>query len=258
MVEVRYLSIYYFTLSVKRTVMLVYRCPNTREKSDASSMFLSLFTCRTSHHYPITIPHNPLPAVVSRGEDELRRTAGAPHVPTPPCRRSPGAKEGWGEPVGRSAGGLPCGRGGHRPPLHHGLGSGEPCAPSVRSPLRREAMPPVLPPRKGGRAPLASQPTACRVAFRRQRGRTQGRRSSGFGCFGIFLCCNRFILVLQLYFCYVAIDRHRDTIVCRSCLIVVNMLHSRSRHVASVLCECFKIRSKYFDVTNINFRRCGC
>jgi hypothetical protein len=65
-------------------------------------------------------------------------------------------------------------------------------------------------------------------------------------------------LVLQLYFCYVAIDRHRDTIVCRSCLIVVNMLHSCSRHVASVLCECFKIRSKYFDVTNINFRCCGC
>jgi hypothetical protein len=41
-------------------------------------------------------------------------------------------------------------------------------------------------------------------------------------------------------------------------LIVVNMLHSHSRHVASVLCECFKIRSKYFDVTNINFRCCGC
>jgi hypothetical protein len=37
-------------------------------------------------------------------------------------------------------------------------------------------------------------------------------------------------------------------------LIVVNMLHSRSRHVASVLCECFKIGSKYFDVANINFR----
>jgi hypothetical protein len=84
-----------------------------------------------SHHStsrPVALPSFP------RGEDKLHRTAGAPLVPAPPCRRSPRAKEGRVSPVGWSAGGLLCGRGGHRPPLHRGLGSGEPCAPSVRSP----------------------------------------------------------------------------------------------------------------------------
>jgi hypothetical protein len=99
----------------------------------------------------------------------------------------------------------------------------------------------------------ATRPRWSGGAFRRQLGRTQGQWSSGFGCFGFFYvaivlywCCNNIFVMLQLI-----------VIVMPSfvvhVLIVVNMLHSRSRHVVSVLCECFKIRSKYFDVANINF-----
>jgi hypothetical protein len=35
-------------------------------------------------------------------------------------------------------------------------------------------------------------------------------------------------------------------------------MHRCSRYVASVSCECFKIRYKFFDVVNINFRCCRC
>jgi hypothetical protein len=98
----------------------------------------------------------------------------------------------------------------------------------------------------------------CCGAFRRQRGRTQGRWSSSFECFGIFY------VAIVLYWCFhnIFVMLQLIVIVMPSfvvhVLIVVNMLHSRSRHVAGVLCECFKIRSKYFDVANINFRCCGC
>jgi hypothetical protein len=155
--------------------MLANRRPNAREKSDAPSawtfylpqvhMFLSLFTCRTSHHFPMTVPHDLLPC---RRFPAERTSRTAPRE-LPMCRlhhaagpRAP-RKGGRAPLAGRPAACRAVGAGTGRRSTT-AWDPGEPCASSVRSPLRRGAMPPVLPARKGGRAPLASQPTACRVA----------------------------------------------------------------------------------------------
>jgi hypothetical protein len=55
----------------------------------------------------------------------------------------------------------------------------------------------------------------------------------------VYWCCNNVFSMLQL----VAFMMQPFVV---HVAIVVNMLHPRSRRVASVLCECFKIRSNFF------------
>jgi hypothetical protein len=59
-----------------------------------------------------------------------------------------------------------------------------------------------------------------------------------------YRCCNNILGMLQSFVVHVA--------------IVVNMLRPCSLHVVTVPHKCFKIRSNFFYVANINFRCCRC
>jgi hypothetical protein len=76
-----------------------------------------------------------------------------------------------------------------------------------------------------------------------RHGRAQGRSTPAAAFWNVaicvYWCCNNVfgmlqlvVFMMQLFVLHVA--------------IVANMLHPRSRHVASVPCEWFKIKSKYF------------